>query len=95
MAACAIPTSSADHACRGATANHPLTSTPDHLMGAGQLDADAPAEIEKISSRDILVEAGTCIAGDIGPSSCDFCDWRSSVPFARVPLFIGTRPAFP
>lgn len=36
MAGYATPTSSAGHPGRSATADHALTLTPDHLMGAGQ-----------------------------------------------------------
>jgi len=35
MAGCATPTSSAGHPGCSATANHALTLTPDHLVGAG------------------------------------------------------------
>ena len=37
VAGSATPASSAGHPSLGASPNHPLTSNPDHLMGAGHL----------------------------------------------------------
>ena len=52
MAGCATPTSSAGHPGHSATADHALTLTPDHLMGAGHLAySETQGEVAVLEDR--------------------------------------------